>query len=141
MVSSTSDNYIVYFLRDYFSIQPGHLHQCPSCGKSISVTDLPPSKKVTDYLEQATYPSHNYTVLYKCTDCHWWAIRESFIDYELSDGQDYLVVCNEKSPTDISQTPNQDASPWTMVLKRKYYSVGTPPLPDTLRRLLLGFST
>lgn len=114
---NTSANYVVYDMRSYFARQPGHLSLCPNCGKNISVMNISPSKVVTDSLTAATMPSHEFSVLYKCEACHWWAIRESWGDREGSDGPDYLVVVNENSVLDSSQTPDQDASPWSLALK------------------------
>ena len=132
---TTSTNYVVYDLRSYFARQPGHLRLCPNCGKNIAIINLSPSKVVTDSLAGAAIPSHEFSILYKCEGCHWWAIRESWGDREGSDGPDCLIVENEKSAPDISQTPNQDASPWNLALKDEHLYDKVLPLPYTLGRL------
>ena len=137
MSSKTSVNYVAYDLRGYFSRQPGDLRICPSCGMNISVVHLSPSKVVADFLAVALIPSHEFSVLYECKSCHWWAIRESWGDREASDGPDCLVVVNEDSVSDASQTSNQDASPWSEVLKNEHLYDQVLPLPDKLGRLFM----
>jgi predicted RNA-binding Zn-ribbon protein involved in translation (DUF1610 family) len=131
---STSLNYVVYDLRSYFSKQPGDLRLCPNCGKDISVFKLPPSKAVTDFLAGAIIPSHEFSVLYKCKDCHWWAVRESWGDREVNDGPDCLIVGDGKRASDTSHPPNQGASPWHLALADKHLYDKVLPLPHTLGR-------
>ncbi len=129
MSSNTSTDYVVYDLRSYFPKQPGDLRLCPNCGNTISVSNLSPSQVVTDSLAGATIPCHEFSVLYKCEGCLWWAIRESWGDREASDGPDYLTVNNEKS------APNQDAAPWNLVLKDEHLYDQVLPLPYALGKL------
>lgn len=130
-----SINYVVYSLRGYFSMQPGDLRLCPNCGKNISVLNLSPSKVVLDLLSHGTFPSHEFSVLYKCEGCPWWAIRECFGDYEGFAPGDFLVVDNEKNTLDLSQTRNKDASPWNLALNDPHLYDKALPLPHTLGRL------
>jgi hypothetical protein len=135
MSFNTSVNYVVYDLRSYFSRQPGDIRLCPRCENNISVFNLTPSKAVTDCLAGAIIPSHEFSVLYECKGCHWWAIRESWGDREYSDGPDCLVVVNEESVSDSSETPHQGALPWTQALEDEYLYEKMLPLPDSVGRL------
>ena len=135
MSSNTSANYVVYDLRSYFSRQPGHLRLCPNCGENISVLNLSPSKLVTNFLAGATIPCHEFSVLYKCKACHWWAIRESWGDREGSDGPDCLIISGEKRARNISTNPEQDDSLWNFVLEDEHIYDKVLPLPNNLGRL------
>jgi predicted RNA-binding Zn-ribbon protein involved in translation (DUF1610 family) len=134
MSCSTSTSYVVYDLRSYFAKQPGNLRLCPNCGKNISVSTLSPSKVVTRSLGGATIPCHEFSVLYKCEACSWWAIRESWGDREWSDGPDYLVV-EQENPTERRSSQVQ---PWEQILEDLNLYKHTRPLPENLGKLFIG---
>ena len=129
-------NYVTYDMRSYFSRQPGALHSCHDCGQAIFISNLEPSMAVVEDLVGAGIPCHEFSVLYRCKACHWWAIRESWGDREIGyDGPDNLVVGNKNNASDSSQTPNQDVLPWSRALQDKLLYKDLLPLPPTLGRL------
>ncbi len=135
MNSKTSVKIIVYNFQSYISRQPGHLRVCPDCGKEISVLSLPASRVVDEILTLAVIPCHEFTVLYQCEHCHWWAIRESWSDCEGNYAPDCLVVPSEKSLSDANQQAEPDASPWNLLLQDEHLYDKVIPLPENLGKL------
>jgi hypothetical protein len=128
--------YIVYNLTTYFSQQPRNIKCCPVCGKSISSSDIPPSKAVTRSLELGKdyLPAHYFSYLYTCQTCPWWGIRESWAFHETSGTNDYLVVELE----DKLERTNPQIPPWKQIVDDLNLYKRVQPLPDDLGKLFLG---
>jgi hypothetical protein len=73
-------------------------------------------------------------VLYKCEDCSWWAIRESWGDREWSDGPDYLIVEQENQ----TERRSSQVQPWEQILEDLNIYEHTQPLPENLGKLFTG---
>lgn len=132
MSSETSVKYAVYDLRTYFSSQPGEIMRCPICGSLPSKSAISPSRAVADYLATATMPEHEFSCLYKCSACQWWAVWESWGDREFW-GQDFssLIV----SVIDGAEKTGWQISPWSQVLENVDVYSNELPLPDTLGKI------
>lgn len=132
MSSETSVKYAVYDLRTYFSCQPGEIMHCPICGSLPSKSAINPSRAVADYLTTATMPEHEFSCLYECSTCQWWAVWESWGDREFG-GQDFssLIV----SVIDGTEKIDLQATPWHQILEDADIYRNELPLPDTLGKL------
>jgi hypothetical protein len=135
MNSTPVFKYIVYDLRTYFSQQPGHIKRCPVCGKSIMVTSIHPSKAVVrDLSFGSLIPVHDFSCLYGCSACHWWAARESWGFRETSSEMDFLVV----GEIDNERTPDRQSTPWREISQLEDLYNHVEPLPDHLGQLFVG---
>lgn len=129
MGSRTTVKYVAYNLRTYFSRQPEDIKHCPSCGELPSVQSIQPSKVVFNYLASASMPWHNFSYLYQCGTCQWWAIREGWGDHECCSHEfDYLIVCE----TEGIEGANKQVPSWRRALKHKNIYNNEMPLPNTL---------
>jgi hypothetical protein len=127
--------YIVYDLRTCFSQQPGHMKRCPVCGKSIMVTGIHPSKAVASDLSHGSLiPVHDFSCLYGCSACHWWAVRESWGFRESSSDLDFLVV----GEMDSARSTEQHSTPWHQISQLEDLYNRVEPLPDHLGQLFVG---
>jgi hypothetical protein len=91
MNSEDAIKYIVYELWSYFLEPPGEILCCPACENTVSIHRIGPSKAVSKYYPDRFLHMHEAYV-YQCKSCPWWAVRESWFDYELNVIPDYLVV-------------------------------------------------
>jgi hypothetical protein len=128
-------NYVVYDLRSYFSQQPGHITHCPSCETSILVTTIHPSKAVESDLSHGSLIAvHDFSCLYGCSACHWWAVRESWALHEVGRDLDCLVV----GVAHYEKSTQQHPTPWREISQREDLYHQLEPLPDHLGKLFQG---
>ena len=114
MSSVTSVKYAVHqLIPKQYVYPPDGFRCCPNCGGTLSKSDILPSKAVTNVLDMATMGYNDFSNLYECTTCHWWAIWECFGDAEGSFHVHYLIV----SLDDSNQSP-QDKT-WSQVLNEE----------------------
>lgn len=83
---------VCYDLRSSFEKQPGDFSCCPMCASSITRTALPTSAAGLEFRRWAFIPLIDFTYLFTCPECKWWAIRESGADREVRGEWDYLAV-------------------------------------------------
>ena len=136
MNSESTVKFVAYDITSYFWQQPNDLKCCPVCGKSISSTDIPPSRAVASDIEagQGAMPAHYFSYLYKCQACPWWGIRESWAFLEAGGMADYLIVQrDEQDERKDSPTP-----PWQQILEDLHIYKYVQPLPEDLGKLFIG---
>jgi len=136
MSSETPVKIVAYAITSYFWQQPRDPKCCPNCGKSISSSNIPPSKAVAPALEQGKdyLPAHYFSYLYKCQTCPWWSIRESWAFHETSGTHDYLVMELE----DKLERTNPQIPPWKQIIDDLNLYKRIQPLPEDLGKLFLG---
>lgn len=83
---------VCYDLRASFERQPGDFSCCPMCASSTTRTGLPTSAAGQDFRRSASIPLIDFTYLFICPECKWWAVRESGADREVRGEWDYLAV-------------------------------------------------
>jgi hypothetical protein len=83
---------VCYDLRSSFERQPGDFSCCPMCASTITRTGLPTSAAGQDFRRSASIPLIDFTYLFICPECKWWAVRESGADREVRGEWDYLAV-------------------------------------------------
>lgn len=88
----TYEDSVCYNLRTYFDKEPGDLASCPMCLSTLEKLNVPTSAYGRMVLEMGTFPVVDFTHLYTCTQCKWWAIRESGIDAEIQYEWDAMVA-------------------------------------------------
>lgn len=129
--------YAVYNLMFYFSRQPADIRCCPVCGNSLSESHIGPSKAVVVALSQdSLIPVHDFSRLFRCSKCPWWAVWESWSYRECNSGADFLIVA-EGSGGELDYT-NQQSPPWSLVLEDEHIYDRTMSLPDDLGQLFVG---
>ncbi len=139
MSRRTSVKYTVYDVRAYFSKQPGDIRRCPACGGPLARSDIEPSKSVSDDLaEWSLIPVHEFSCLYECGACQWWAVRESWTLCEYYKEYDFLVVGEAGWKGKPSKNADPRVLPWKQVLENKQLYCGTSPLPAHLGELFVG---
>lgn len=135
MNPDTSIKYAVYDLLAYFSSQPGDIKRCPVCNGALSKSMISPSKAVVAYLATATIGHHEFSHLYECSACQWWAVRESWDDFEhIGQTFDSLIV----NLADGTERTNRRGSSWHLALEDVDVYRNEKPLPDTLGKLFGG---
>ncbi len=135
----TPVKFTVYNLRTYFSRQPGDIKCCPACGSSLSRSHIHPSRWVSDQLSIPGYiPRHEFSHLYECTACQWWAVRESWTLCEIGMELDYLVVGEAKGTKSAAEETDSWTSPWIQVLENENLYRSSMSLPDILGQLFAG---
>jgi hypothetical protein len=127
MQSEVSTKYVVYELWSYFDDPPSEILCCPAWESSVSIKRIRPSKAVAKYYPDRFLHKHEAYV-YRCESCFWWAVRESWLDYELNVDPDYLVV--GESPC------GQQCLPWLQVLEKEDLYERPMSLPESLGRWL-----
>jgi hypothetical protein len=137
MNSKSSIQYAVHNLTRYFSRAPGDLKSCPTCGNPVSISSISPSKNVSsDLSDPYLIPVHEFSRLYECKACQWWAVRERWTLCEWGKELDFLVVGN------VARTPLEENEPqisaWKKVLEDEELYQGSEPLPDHLLQLFEG---
>lgn len=133
MSSETSGNYAFYKLYPKHYVDPPSvsIKSCPKCAGALSRSSISPSKAVTSFLDSATMPYHNFSHLYECPACHWWAIWESFGDAEYSPDYHFLTASlgNDQAALD---------RPWNQALENKHVYDRDLPLPRSIEQVLAG---
>jgi hypothetical protein len=134
MSSKTSINYAFYYLypKQYVNPPDRLIKGCPKCAGALSKSSISPSKAVTSFLDSATMPYHNFSHLYECPTCHWWAVWESFGDAEYS--PDYHFLIASLSDDDQVSLPK----PWNQALENENVYDHDVPLPKSLEQVLVG---
>lgn len=84
------------------------------------------------FLNSATMPYHNFSHLYECPICHWWAVWESFGDAEYSPDYHFLIA---SLGNDDQVSPDK---PWTSALENENVYDHDAPLPKSLEQVLVG---
>jgi hypothetical protein len=139
MNALSSEKYIVYNLRSFFSRPPGDIAICPDCEHSIVSADLKPSKRVSEDLsDRSARAVHFCSRLYSCMSCRWWAVRESWSLYVLGVDYDFLIVGQTNDPGMAIEDPNQQDPPWLKVLENEHIYEKVTPLPNILATLFTG---
>ena len=129
--------YAVYNLISYFSRQPTNIRCCPVCGNSLSEFPIGPSKAVAVALsESCLIPVHDFSRLFRCSACPWWAVWESWAFRECNSQADFLIVAEGRGG--VLDETNQQASSWSQVLKNAHIYDQAMPLPDDLGQLFVG---
>ena len=129
----------VYNLRTYFSKQPGDIRCCPACGSALSLSTIQPSKGVAEQISDVgLIPTYDFSQLYECRVCHWWAVRESWSLLEIYQDYDYLVVGEAEEKGTPLENIDRPAEPWNEVLKNERLYENALPLPRTLGELFMG---
>ncbi len=139
MGSETPFKFRVYDLRSYFAGQPGEMRCCPACGSPLVRSGIGPSKQVArDLLWQSMIPRHDFSYLYRCTVCQWWAIRESWSFCEAMQDMDYLIVGTATGPNPEASNTDPHVLPWDVALEDARVYDGALPLPDAIGKLFIG---
>lgn len=134
----SSPSIAVYDLLTYFSRQPTDIRCCPVCGSLLSRSAIAPSKAALDAIAkgQSLISAHNFTRLYTCEACPWWAVWESWGYYEYNGQADYLIV--PEGTDSAADQAGRQASPWNEVLTSASVYDAAEPLPDILGELFVG---
>lgn len=124
-----SPRYAAYDLRTYFASSPRDPISCAECGTRLQRTGISASKAVANYLASSTMPEHEFSSLYKCPDCKWWLIWESWGDREFW-AQDFtsVILCVDPSVEGASQQALDDEDAYKYEL----------PLPLRLGTIFAG---
>jgi hypothetical protein len=132
MKSLSSSRYAAYDLRTYFASSPGDPISCPECGSELTRTGIPASKSVANYLATATMPEHEFSSLYECPVCKWWAVWESFGDREYW-AQDFssLIACIDQN---VEHASREDM-PWRQAVEDEDAYKYELPLPLRLGKI------
>ncbi len=139
MSIETFIKFAVYDLRTYFSKQPGDIRCCPVCGSSLSRSNIDPSECVSnDLSDMRLIPMHDFSHLYECRACQWWAVRESWSLCELYKDFDFLIVGEAERTGTAFENTNQKVMPWNLVLQNEHLYASAMPLTDVLGKLFLG---
>lgn len=137
MSSEINMKYAVHkLIPNQYVYPPDGFRCCPNCGGKLSKSDISPSKAVTNVLDMGTIGYSDFSNLYECTTCHWWAVWESFGDAEGSFHAHYLIASLEES-----NQSSQD-NIWSQVLDDKNvygpdYTLDMP-LTKSLEQVLEG---
>lgn len=92
MQFTTYQEFDVYDVRQSFDKEPPHYQHCPMCAEPLTTDKIHQSAYAKHFASITTMPVVD-TMLYQCTHCQWWAIRESGADYEIPGGDwDFLVA-------------------------------------------------
>ena len=126
-------NYAVYqLIPKQFVYPPEGFRCCPNCGGTLSKSDISPSKAVTSYVDTATMGYNDFSNLYECPICHWWAVWECYGDAEATQHFHYLIA----SLDDKNQS--SQAEPWKEVLVNEYVHDHDVSLPKSLEQVFIG---
>jgi hypothetical protein len=79
---------------------------------------------------------HDFTRLYTCRICHWWAVWESWGYYECNGQADYLIVVEETSRVFDVRSPQ--GGPWSEILQNTHIYDRAKALPELLGQLFTG---
>lgn len=135
----TSIKFAVYDVRASFSWQPGDLRCCPACGSPLSRSDIEPSKTVAiDLADWSVIPRHDYSYLYECTACPWWAVRESWSWCETSADMDYLIVGAASAAGTLPRDAARRDVLREQILQDEHIYEHAARLPDELAQLFMG---
>ena len=115
---------ICYDIRSMFRESP-QLEICFWCCEPLRQRETSSSAGGIAFCNRATIPLVD-TYLYCCTNCGWWAIRETRIDCELCDGVgDYLLTTRQWSPDDencrMARCKFEEIDAWQSVLQEPSY--------------------
>jgi len=131
--------FAVYDVRAYFAWQPGDLRCCPACGSSLSRSDIEPSTVVSrDLADWGLIPRHDYSYLYECTACLWWAVRESWSWCETMLDMDYLIVGEATGTATLPRDAARRDLLREQVLNNDEIYKRPLRLPDKLGQLFIG---
>ena len=127
---------VVYDISSCFWQQPKSLKSCPVCGQSITSAEIPPSRAVASALEfgKGDIPAHYFSYLYRCRDCQWWGIRESWAFLEGSGVNDFLIMEREVRV----EGSDSQIRPWEQILEDLNIYKYVQPLPENLGNLFVG---
>ena len=133
MSSGISMNYAVYqLIPKQFVYPPDGFRCCPNCGGTLSKSDISPSKAVTSYVDTATMGYNDFSNLYECPTCHWWAVWECYGDAEATQHFHYLIA----SLGDENQSSQDE--PWNKVLVNEHVHDHDVSLPKSLEQVFIG---
>jgi hypothetical protein len=139
MSFEASARFAVYNLRAYFSRQPGDIRCCPVCGSLLSRSNIDPSECVSkDLSNPGLIPIHEFSHLYECRACQWWAVRESWTLGETGQEYDFLIVGAAAGKGRVLENTDQQVLPWNQVLANEHLYDSALPLPDILGKLFVG---
>jgi hypothetical protein len=124
MSSKNTPGFAVYNLRNSFCEEPNEINNCPVCKDLLLKFNIPPSTAVVDQALHYSGFHYDYSHLYECPSCQWWAIRESWLDIGANGWCDFLIT-GEKS------------SAWRQILANRDLYFEATTLPDSLKQLLI----
>lgn len=125
--------YAVYqLIPKQYVYPPDGFRCCPTCKGPLSKSDISPSKAVTSYVATATMGYNEFSNLYECSTCHWWAVWECFGDAEGSSHVHYLIASLD------DDTQSSRDKPWSQVLEDENVYDRDMSLPETLEQVLMG---
>jgi hypothetical protein len=128
-----SDKYVVYSIRNVFSGSSSDLNRCPICDTLLSISDVKPSKRVLNEVSDRQFCSiHLFSHLFTCKHCHWWAVRESWTNYEYGHTFDYLITGTTIEERECG------ASAWCQAMEEKDIYQRVMPLPEKLIQPFAG---
>ena len=107
-------NTVCYGLHEYFSIKPRHICVCPQCRTPLIQKSTDPTASGLAFIEQGLIP-HVDTIKSYCHACHWWTLREIYIEYEGSGIVDLLITLLpkiDKQSEPIGIEADNSQPPW-----------------------------
>jgi hypothetical protein len=127
------DKYVVYSIRNAFSGPPPDINRCPICATLLSISDVKPSKHVSNDVSDPQFGSiHLFSHLLECEECHWWAVRESWTNYEYGHTFDFLITGTTVKETECH------ASVWSQAMEEDDIYQKVMPLPEKLIQRFAG---
>jgi len=122
MSSENTPRFAVYNLRNSFSKEPKEINHCPVCKDLLLKFNIPPSKAIIDQILHYSGFHYDYSHLYECLSCEWWAIRESWLDIGANGWYDFLIT-------------GEKGSAWPQILENRDIYFEATTMPDTFKRL------
>ena len=110
---------VCYELHEYFSIQPQQISVCPQCKTPLILKSTDPTACGLAFKKQGLIPDVD-TIKSHCHECHWWALREIYAEYEGSGIADILItllpeIDKQSEPIEIESDNSQP--PWDKLYK------------------------
>jgi hypothetical protein len=128
-----SDKYVVYSIGNALSGPPLDINRCPICDALLSISDVTPSKRVLNEVSERQFGSiHLFSHLFACKECHWWAVRESWTNYEYGHTFDFLITGTTVEGTECH------TSAWSQVMEVEDIYQRVMPLPEKLMQRFAG---
>jgi tetratricopeptide (TPR) repeat protein len=110
---------ICYEFHKYFSTQPRHISVCPQCKTPLILKSTDPTACGLAFIKQSLIPCVD-TIKSHCHTCHWWSLREIYIEYEGSGITDLLItllpeIDKQSEPNEMEVDNSQP--PWDTLYK------------------------